>query len=361
MPRARRAARWHGRNRWPALRTRQLCADHVRAQSSSRTRAVPRNSAARCAPRSWPANTARMRLRVEGRIAARQLPGLAGRQPEQSRAAHGALDASGSHVEQCERTYGRGLVPARLAMHDERPLDGHPGQRCGEQFGGGQTVGADEVKRRLGGIGQRAEHVEHRAHAERGADRSDGLQCRVIVRSEEECKARGIEAAARRHLIERHRHPQGRQQVGATRATGDRAVAVLGDAHAAGRGQQGRTGGEIQAARSIARLSPRHRRVRRPAKGWLAGEPSHRTREAADLVGRDAVAAQRREQRARQSRRKRPGRSVPDSRSSACASLRCRRCSSCSSVLRRPATCAASWIESVDARGNSPSAAVPRV
>ena len=183
-------------------------------------------------------------------------------------------------------------------MHDPGTGKRHAAQGRRDQFGRGQVVRADQVIARRGRIRQRTQQVEHRAHGERRAYRRERLHRRMIIRREQEREAVGLEAARRGLLVERKLQAQLFDQVGAAAAAGDRAVAVLDDRHAAGGGQQRRTGREIQAPGGISSGADEIDRIESRREARLARERSHRARKAAHLGRRDPLGPQGGEQSA---------------------------------------------------------------
>ena len=186
-------------------------------------------------------------------------------------------------------------------MHHEGAL--HTGQTCerlGHELRHRLTVGTDQHEGRRGRVGERAQDIEHRAHAERLPHRADRLHRRVVVRREQEGEPGGRKTRAGLGLIERQRQAELLEHIGAARTAGDGTVAVLDDRHPTGRDQQRGAGGDVDAARSVtaraddvdgAGLQRRvHHRTPR--------EFAHRASEPAQFAGDDTLAAQRREQRA---------------------------------------------------------------
>ena len=82
---------------------------------------------------------------VRGGIAAAQVVERAALDAGVARVAQRALDAARAHVVADERAGRRRLVPARLAVHDERARHRHAGQRVGHARGHRVAEGADDV------------------------------------------------------------------------------------------------------------------------------------------------------------------------------------------------------------------------
>src|SRR5690606_35208025 len=104
-------------------------------------------------------------LGIVGRIAALQILRSAARQGELLRASLRTRHLPWPHVEQCERTDRGRFVPAWLTVYDVRALDRQTRERVRHDLGDFDTVSADQMEGRLRGIRERAENVEHRAHA----------------------------------------------------------------------------------------------------------------------------------------------------------------------------------------------------
>jgi hypothetical protein len=125
------------------------------------------------------------------------------------------------------------------------------------------------------------------------------------VRREQEGEARALEAGARRVLVERQRQAERLQHVGAAAARGDRAVAVLGDAHAAGRREERRARRQVEAVRAIPTRAYHIGDRRAGGDAGPARQRAHRERESTHLRRGRPLDAKRGEQRARHRRRHR--------------------------------------------------------
>ncbi len=112
--------------------------------------------------------------------------------------------------------------------------------------------GADQLIWRRRGIRQRTEHVEHRAHTERAAHGHDCFHRRVICGRKQESEIQCLEAIDRGLLVERQRHAESLQYVGAARLAGNGAIAVFDNSRPGGRGEQAGAGRQVKAARIVA-------------------------------------------------------------------------------------------------------------
>ena len=241
----------------------------------------------------------RERARIVPGVASGQITRAAGSESVLRRRAHLHLDAPGAHIEQRERTCGRGLIPPERAVHDEGALHGQTLERVGDEPRDLHTERAHQMQRGLRGIDQGAEDVEHGAHAERGANRGDRPGGRMVVRRKQESEAGGLETGQRGRRIGRNRQPQGFEHVRAAAAARDRAVAVLDDRHAAGGGQERGAGGDVEASGGITAGADDVEGAQ--ARGQLGPvrQAAHRLREAPHFIGHQALGRERREQRPR--------------------------------------------------------------
>ena len=114
-------------------------------------------------------------------------------------------------------------------------------------------------RRRLGGIGQRPQNIEDSAHPEGCAHRCDGFHRRVVVRREQKREVGHSPGSRRPLLVQRQRQAQRFEHVGAARAAGNRAVAMLDHRHAASGRQQRRARRDVEAAGSCRRRCRRCR------------------------------------------------------------------------------------------------------
>jgi hypothetical protein len=115
-------------------------------------------------------------------------------------------------------------------------------------------VAGEDTHHLVGGarrIGERAEQVEHGAHAHLAA-RTDRVAHRPVVhRREHEADADLVDAAGDRLGLQLD-HDAGRlEQIGAARAARDRAVAVLGDARVGSGRDEGAGGGDVEGLRRV--------------------------------------------------------------------------------------------------------------
>jgi len=97
------------------------------------------------------------------------------------RRAHVRLDATGPHVEQRERTDGRGLIPPPAPCTTKARSMGRPRNVSAISPRHLHTERADQMQRRLRGIDQRSQDVEHGAHAQRCANRGERFGGRMVV------------------------------------------------------------------------------------------------------------------------------------------------------------------------------------
>ena len=234
---------------------------------------------------------------VHRRLAAREIAGGAGRESEIARIDLEPADAAPPHLECDEGTDGRRFVPAGRAVHHPRAFGVHAGQRLGDQFRRRGIVGADEIEARRAGIGQGSQHVEHRAHAERGADRRHRFHRRMKIGREQEGEARRRKALRGPGLIQRQFETEQFDQVGAAAAARHGPVAVLDHGQAACRREERRARRQIEAPGSVPARADDVDRVAAAGKRRRARQRAHRSGKAAHLRGRDALAAQSRQQR----------------------------------------------------------------
>ena len=173
----------------------------------------------------------------------------------------------------------------------------HAGQRLAQL----RARHADEFGGRARGVEQRAQQVEDRPLAARGAELARGrdvLEGGMIIRREEK-----HEAAFRQHL----RRFGGRQMdidaqrldhIAAADLGRDRAVAVLGDCHSCRRTEDGHGGGDVERAELVA-ARPDHVENFPGAGGFIQRQRDglfpHRAGERGDFLNRLAFASQRRE------------------------------------------------------------------
>ena len=237
--------------------------------------------------------TGQILRRAPGHAVIRRIPALA---------AHLAR----THVEQQERTNRCGLVPARLAVHDEGTLDREPCQRLGNQPGSLDVEGPDDLVGRCGRIGQRTQQIEDRAHAEGLADRGQGFHGRMVVGRKQESEAAGLQAAGDPDLVQRDTEPQGLKHVSAAGTARHATVAVLDDLYTTRRRQQTRSRRQVQAPGTIAARADGVDAPDTGRDGRAPGQRPHGPREAPDLRRRLAFHPERR-QHARGQRRGRLG------------------------------------------------------
>ena len=174
----------------------------------------------------------------------------------------------------------------------------HHAHRLGDAVHVPGVGDADELVARPGRVGQRADEVERRRHAELAAHRRDVLHGEVVARREHEADAAGGDAAA--HLLRREVDGDAErlEDVGAAALARRRAVAVLGDGDAGAGGHERRRRRDVEGAGAVAA----------GAAGVeddvgvhldLLGELAHGASHADDLVGRLALHAESAEKGAR--------------------------------------------------------------
>ena len=116
----------------------------------------------------------------------------------------------------------------------------------------GRIADPEQLAPRPGRVGQRAEQVERRPHADLAPGRAGVLHRRVEVRREQEREADLAERRARRRRVVVDPDPERVEDVGRAGPRGHRAVAVLGDRHA-GRGRDQRRGRrDVERAAAVA-------------------------------------------------------------------------------------------------------------
>ena len=226
------------------------------------------------------------------RVAAREVPRRAPGQSDCLRIPLLSRYVPGAHVEQEIGAARGGLVPARLAVNDERALDRETRQRLRHQRRHLGAEGAHDHERRLGGIGQRSQDVEYRPNAESLPDGHQGLHRRVIVRREQEREARFAQALTCPNFVQRKAQPEGLEDVRASAAAGHGPVAVLHHRQACRRREQSRTGGQVEASRPVSARADDVDRLQAIGKGGPAREPPHRPREPPNLLRRLALQSQ---------------------------------------------------------------------
>ena len=184
-------------------------------------------------------------------------------------------------------------------MHDEAAARAETQQRLRHQRAQLGAGDADQLVRRAGGIGQRAEDIEDGADADPASDRRDVAHRRVVALREEEAEADLADAGRGLRGAERDRAAQRFEHIGAAAAGGHRAVAVLGDGHAAAGQHERRGGAGVERPPSVAS------RAGSVGKTGQLGELdrqrmlAHRSRQPDHLIDRFALDPQRREQRRR--------------------------------------------------------------
>ena len=152
---------------------------------------------------------------------------------------HVPLDALGPDVVEHAAVVERQLVDP-VAVDDERPLRPEPHGDLGHPLGGRRVADAEELARRAGGVGQRAEEVERGPDADLPAGRAGVAHRRVEVRREHEREPDVAERGAGRCGVVVDPDPEGVEDVGRAGLRRDGAVAVLRDRDAGARPRRAR-------------------------------------------------------------------------------------------------------------------------
>jgi hypothetical protein len=174
------------------------------------------------------------------------------------------------------------LVKTVGAGHYQRPLRPQPRQGAGDRVQERRVRDADDLAGRAGGVRQRAEEVEDRAHGELLADRHDVAGGAVVRGREHEAEAGLADAARHRGGVEVDADAERLEHVGRPGEPGGRAVAVLGDRAPRARGDQGRGRGHVERLPSAAGAGGVHERV--DAGLDRTREAPHRGGQADDLL-----------------------------------------------------------------------------
>ncbi len=176
-------------------------------------------------------------------------------------------------------------------MHDEDVVAAEPFEHVGQRLDELTAEDAHHLVGRPGRIGQRAEHIEDRAHPEL-SPRTHGVLHGAVMRRREQ-KAHPHTHDALRNLLRAQvqTHAGGLEHVGAARATGHRTVAVLGHVGAGGGGNESAGGRDVEGVGPVAAGSAGVDEV------WLGddhlgGEPSHDRGRGRDLLDALALHAQ---------------------------------------------------------------------
>ena len=234
-------------------------------------------------------------LRIPLRIAAREVGERAQLDADVACVELGQRHDAVAHDRHGRRAAGRELIDSRLAVHHHAVLAAELREGLGHRLDPLRCVDADQLAARAGGVGERAEQVEDRAHAERLPHRPRVAHGGVMGRGVQVAEAVALDHLGRLLGREVDRHAERFEQVGRARARRGRAVAVLGHRGAAGSGDERRRGGDVERAGAIAAGARRVDQVvaRRPHGDDVR---AHRASRADELVDRLALGAQRHEQ-----------------------------------------------------------------
>ncbi len=170
-------------HRWPQQPSAQPALDHSRGPDTSSARGGAEQQRIAVRTLLFAAQHARQRRRIVGRILRRAARLIAETHAVISRIAPGFFHLAVAHIQQQERPQRRRFIPATGTVHHEGTLQRQAGQRLRHQSRSGFVECTDHMEWRLGRIGQRPQYIEHRTHAHRGANRTNGLHRGVIVRA----------------------------------------------------------------------------------------------------------------------------------------------------------------------------------
>ncbi len=218
------------------------------------------------------------------------------RQPDVLRRQLVGAQLAGVDLDHARRPRRAQLVEPVGARDDERPARAEPRERARDHLEEGGVGDADDLPRRAGGVRQRAEEVEDRAHGELLAHGDDEAGRAVVRGREHEAEADLLDAARDGVGREVDPHAERLEHVGRAGQAGRRAVAVLGHRAARARGDQrggrrdverlaaaARAGGVDQVvaarghrARRSGASSRRARRARRRSPPWCAARSAPR-------------------------------------------------------------------------------------
>ena len=191
-------------------------------------------------------------------------------------------------------------------MDDEDAAGAEALEDVGEGLGEVGGEDADELAGRAGGVCERAEEVEKRAHPEFPADGPGVAHGLVEGRREEEGDADFVECLLHDLGIGLEVQPQGLEAVGAAAAARAGAVAVLGDGRAGAGGDEGDRGGDVERHAAIPARADGVERVGLERLDAPRGG-AHGGGAAADLGDGDALGLEQREKRAHLRGRHRAG------------------------------------------------------
>ena len=156
-----------------------------------------------------------------------------------------------------------------------------PRQRSGDRVQERRVRHPDDLPGGAGGVGERAEEVEDRAHGELLAHRDDEPRGAVVRGREHEAEAGLLDAAGDRLGLEVDPDAERLEQVGRARQAGGRAVAVLGDRAAGAGGDQRRRRRDVERRAPAARAGGVDQVLAAgAAPAWRAGASSSPARPA---------------------------------------------------------------------------------
>jgi len=114
-------------------------------------------------------------------------------------------------------------------MDDEGAPGSERGERASDEQDAAGSKDSDDLRARVGGIGEWTDEIEDGAEAKRATERTEGFHGRVIERREEEdeaCFAKTLDSQLRREF---NGHAESFENIGGAAARSDGAVAMLGD------------------------------------------------------------------------------------------------------------------------------------
>ena len=279
-PRRRRARRGSVPSGGPPRRGVGLPRRENATSSSSRRPAAPESTASAASPmpsrRSRACPAAAIAPAALRTTASRRGPGRAGEdvadrsgrcprgsRPRARRARSGRCRGRAGRSRRCRteplddladevRAGGGELVDAVGAVDDEGALGAELGEDGGDRRHELGRVDADDLGPRAGGVRQRPEHVEDRAHRELAPDRRRIAHRRMVRGREEEAEAELVDRALDPLGGQLEVEPERLEDVRRARGRGDRAVAVLRDPGAGGRGDERGRGRDVERAGAVA-------------------------------------------------------------------------------------------------------------
>ena len=137
-------------------------------------------------------------------------------------------------------------------MDDQGPPGAEQGQGLGQQGLKLDPSDAEQLQRRGGGIGQRAEDVEDRGRAQLLPHRGDVFHGPMQKRRETEADAQFLQARLDARDVGLDVDAQFGQDVGRSAAAGGGAVAVFGHGDPGGGGHQRGRGADVERGRAVA-------------------------------------------------------------------------------------------------------------